>query len=922
MDQFSYLSNAGIGYVEELYHLYRQDPSQIDSQWQDFFRGFDFAQQHGNGSSISSGSIGQALDAGRLNKEISVLNLIYAYRSRGHLFAQLNPILPGKAHTPTLDLSHFGLTEADLDSSFQAGSQIGLGSATLRSIVQLLQDTYCRSIGAEYKFIRNPERTSWLEQRMETSRNITAFSLEEKKTILRKIGQANTLEVFMHRKFVGQKRFSLEGAEAIIPALDATIVEGSNLDIREFVVGMAHRGRLNVLTNILQKEYDNIFQEFSGEGLSDSVFEGDVKYHLGYSTDTTLSNGKTVHLSLVPNPSHLEAVNPVVTGVARAKMDHLYQSDPRAICPILIHGDASLAGQGVIYEMIQMAELKGYQTGGTIHIVINNQVGFTTNPSDARSSTYCTDIAKVTLSPVFHVNGDDIEAVTHVCKLAILYRQTFQSDVFVDIICYRKYGHNEGDEPRYSQPLMYESIAKHDNPFLVYQKQLLQEGAINQEYIDGLKKELDDNLNKELEESKVNVYKLGEQPKRMWSGLTYSNDIHVEPNPETKVDAATLLRLAERISHIPAGFNAHKNISKLMAERLTMVQEGQKIDWAMAETLAYATLLTENNPVRITGQDVERGTFSHRHAVIKDMSTEESYTPLNNLQDQQQQLYIYNSHLSEFAVVGFEFGYSTAMPLGLTIWEAQYGDFNNGAQIIIDQFIAASKTKWQRMSGLVMLLPHGYEGGGPEHSSARLERFLQLCASNNMYVCNITTPANFFHAMRRQVKSTTRRPMIVMSPKSLLRHNLCVSTLDEFTSAQFMELIDDAKISAKKVKRVLLCSGKVYYDLLAERDQKGIDDIAIVRLEQIYPLPIDQLEELAKKYNKAKHFIWVQEEPENMGAWSFIQRKLAFLKIEGITRKESASPAAASMAQHVSQQDDIVRKALNLIPQHAMALSS
>lgn len=897
-----YLSNAEISYIDNLYQTYQTNPDGVDTSWRRFFEGFDFARE--NGGEGASPAPESAL------REIKVLNLINAYRSRGHLFAQTNPILPNKAFEPTLAIENFGLTTADLDQVFQVGAEIGQGPAPLRDIIARLEATYCRSIGAEYRYVRRPDRVQWLETRMEATKNQPAFTVEEKKHILRKIGQATKFEEFLGKKYVGQKRFSLEGGESIIPALDALIEHGAALGVEEFTMGMAHRGRLNVLANAMRKEYDEIFGHFAGKGVSDHVFDGDVKYHLGHTSKPILSNGKQVRLSLSPNPSHLEAVNPIVAGKTRALMETEYDGDSGKICPVIIHGDASLSGQGVVYELIQASQLKGYATGGTVHIVINNQVGFTTDPEDSRSSTYCTDLAKVTLSPVFHVNGEDIEAVVYVTKLAMEFRQVFKRDVFIDIICYRKYGHNEGDEPRFTQPLMYEAIAKRPTPYQVYVDKLLKEGQISEEDIKAVEKELNDYLNKEWGEYQVNEYKLLDAPKDRWQGVAFYDDVNVEPNQPTGVEEATLKFIAERITDIPDGFNLHRNVAKLVADRKAMVFERDKIDWGMGEHLAFGSILMEGRRIRLSGQDAERGTFSHRHAVVHDMTNDARYTPLQNLQEEQGVFNVYNSLLSEYAVLGFDLGYAAALPHALTIWEAQYGDFANGAQIIIDQFLSSAKAKWQRLSGITLLLPHGYEGGGPEHSSARPERFLILCAQNNMYVCNITTPANFFHALRRQVHNVSRRPLVVFSPKSLLRLPECTSSLRDFTQGTFQEVIDDVKADPLKVTRVVFTSGKLYYDLAAQRDKLDKTDVAIVRLEQMYPFPQAQLDAIVQKYSLAASYVWAQEEPENMGPWSFILRKFRSVSLELVSRKEAASPATATMAQHLSQQEYIIKKSL------------
>ncbi len=919
MDTLSYLSNAEIGSIDALYTSYQKDPASVPHEWARFFEGFDFAlTKYPNRSSNGAAKTAGTANYEQVEKEISVLNLITAYRVRGHLFAEINPILPRPAYKPNLDLENFNLTERDLDTAFQAGSSLGMGPAKLRDIIAHLKQTYCGHIGVEYRFIRIPEIIQWMESRMESARNTPNFSNAEKKHILRKLGQATTFESYIHRKFVGQKRFSLEGAEALIPALDGVIEFGAQIGIKEFVIGMAHRGRLNVLTNIMQKEYDQVFGEFEGKGLADSVFDGDVKYHMGFSSDPVLTNGKTVHLSLAPNPSHLEAVDPVVIGMARAKMDNLYGDDHDMICPILIHGDASVAGQGLVYETIQMSRLDGYEVGGTIHIVINNQVGFTTSQRDARSSTYCTDVGKVTLSPVFHVNGDDPEALVYVTKLAVAFRQDFNRDVFIDIICYRKYGHNEGDEPRFTQPLMYKAIEGHKTPFAVYSDKLLAEGSITPEELKKLEQDLAAYLDKEYQEAKSRPAetKLDTKLARHWKEFRFYDDVTTEPNPDTRVKKDVLEKLTTALTTIPSDFSPHPTLKKLLGQRAEMVQKTDRIDWGMGETLAYASLLAEEFEVRLSGQDVERGTFSHRHSVLKDMNDEHMYVPLRNLNlPKQGRFHVYNSLLSEFAVMGFEYGYCSAAPETLTIWEAQFGDFVNGAQTIIDQFLSASKSKWLRMNGLVLLLPHGYEGQGPEHSSARPERFLQLCSQNNMYVCNLTTPANLFHAFRRQLLTPYRRPLIIFSPKSLLRHPKCVSGMNEFTSQNFVEVFDDGLVDPKKVTRLVFTFGKLYYDLVEQRDAFKKDDTALIRIEQLYPWPKDQLEALIKKYPKAKTYIWAQEEPENMGAWGFVLRRWRELPLEVVARKSASSPATGSSSQHAKQQQYVIKKALDLPPE-------
>ena len=710
----------------------------------------------------------------------------------------------------------------------------------------------------------------------------------------------------MHTKYVGQKRFSLEGAESLIPALDALIERGADLGVEEYVMGMAHRGRLNVLANIFNKTYKEIFTEFEGKEYEDALFDGDVKYHLGFTSEQECDNGKKVKMSLSPNPSHLEAVDPVVEGISRAKIDEKYAGNNKKLVPILIHGDAALAGQGVVYEVIQMAQLEGYKTGGTIHIAINNQIGFTTNYLDARSSTYCTDIAKVTLSPVFHVNGDDVEAVVHAMQIAAEYRQKFGKDVFIDLLCYRKYGHNEGDEPRFTQPLLYKAISKHKNPREIYNQKLMSEGVVEaniaKEMEAKFKLLLQDRFDESKEVEKAFITPFMEQE---WEGFQKAQSEDFDASPETGVAKDDLLAVAEKLYNIPEEKQLFKKSQRLLSDRKKMVEETDKLDWAMGELLAYGTLLQEGHPVRISGQDVERGTFSHRHAVLKLEESEQKICPLNSVSDAAK-FTAFNSLLSEYGVLGFDYGYAMAMPNSLTIWEAQFGDFSNGAQIMLDQFISAAEDKWKMMNGLVMLLPHGYEGQGAEHSSARMERYLQLCAQHNMQMVNCTTPANFFHVLRRQLKRNFRKPLVVFTPKSLLRHPQCVSSVEDFTKGGFQEIIDDT-IDASSVKKLVLCSGKLYYELLQAREENNRKDVAIVRMEQLYPLPEKQINAIIEKYNP-EQLIWAQEEPENMGAWSHILRNLRHLPFEVAARSESAATASGSSKRSAKRQQAIIEQ--------------
>lgn len=896
MDKFSYLGNGDIEAVEQLYQQFIADKTSVDPSWQQFFGGFEFARKNYE----ETGEI-----PGNVQKEFNVINLINGYRSRGHLFTQTNPVRERRQYRPPLAPETFGLAQSDLDTVFHAGNEIGIGPAKLRDIIAHLEQTYCQSIGAEYMYIRKPEIISWLQERMERSRNTPNFTPEQKKVILNKLNQAVVFENFLHTKFVGQKRFSLEGLETLIPALDTVMEHGADLGIEDFVVGMAHRGRLNVLANILNKTYEHIFTEFEGALSDDSLFDGDVKYHMGYSSDQLSNSGKRVHISLTPNPSHLEAVNPVVEGITRAKIDTLHQGDNSKACPILIHGDAAIAGQGIVYEVIQMSQLDGYKTGGTVHIVTNNQVGFTTNYLDGRSSTYCTDVAKVVLSPVFHVNGDDVEAVVFTCMMAMEFRQKFHRDVFIDILGYRKYGHNEGDEPRFTQPLLYKAIAKHPNPREIYVNKLMEQGAIDAALGKEMEQRFKQLLQEKLDEAKQNEKaKITSFLEGQWKGQRMAKAEDFEASPVTAVDKTTFLDIAKKITALPAGQKFFNKIENIFRDRAAMIEK-DAYDWAMGELMAYATLMSEGTNVRFSGQDVERGTFSHRHAVVKVEDSEEEYVPLNNF-GAKSKLNIYNSLLSEYAVLGFEYGYAMAVPGALTIWEAQFGDFFNGAQIIIDQFLSCAEYKWRRMNGLVLLLPHGYEGQGPEHSSARMERFLQLCAENNMQIVNCTTPANQFHALRRQIRRDFRKPLICFTPKKLLRYPSCVSSVEEFTNGGFREVIDDSAVDPKAVKRIAFCSGKVYYDLSEDRAKKGVTDTAIIRLEQVYPLPLTQLRALLKKYSKATEFFWVQEEPENMGAWSFVQRVFRDVPLTYIGRDEAASPATGFSKKHGKEQQDIL----------------
>ncbi|MGE0567484.1 MAG: 2-oxoglutarate dehydrogenase E1 component, partial [Bacteroidia bacterium] len=896
MDKFSYLGTSDVNAIEELFLQYQNDPQSVDKTWQDFFKGFEFARVD-----YSSGGVIPE----NVSKEFKVINLINGYRSRGHLFTKTNPVRQRRTYNPTLDLENFGLSTKDLETVFQAGEQIGIGASKLKDIVAYLEITYCASIGVEFSFLRNPAESTWLQERIERSKNVPKYSKDEKKVILNKLVQATSFENFLATKFVGQKRFSLEGGESFLPALNTLMEYGVKSGIADFVIGMAHRGRLNVLANIMNKPTKDIFAEFEGMPSEDMQFNGDVKYHMGYSSDLISDSGMPVHISLTPNPSHLETVNPVVEGIVRAKIETRHNGDNKKVCPILVHGDAAVAAQGVVYEVIQMSQLDGYKTGGTIHFVINNQVGFTTNYIDGRSSTYCTDIAKVVLSPVFHVNGDDVEALCLVAQLAIDYRQKFGKDVFIDILCYRKYGHNEGDEPRFTQPLLYKEIAAHPNPKDVYARKLVSEGSFTEDEIKAVEKNFKDVLEQNLDEAKktekAKVTSFLEGP---WKGIKMAGKSDFDQSPDTAVDKKIFLDLANKSTLLPTDKKFFNKTIKLFNDRQNMIKN-DNYDWAMGELLAYATLMQEGHNVRFSGQDVERGTFSHRHAVIKMEDSEEEYIPLDHM-DVKGKLNIYNSLLSEYGVLGFEYGYSYASPNSLTIWEAQFGDFFNGAQIIIDQYLSSSEYKWRRMNGLVVLLPHGYEGQGPEHSSARMERFLQMCAEDNMQIVNATTPAQQFHVLRRQLKRSFRKPLICFTPKKLLRYPACVSRLEDFTKGRFQEVIDDTEVKAKDVKRVAFCSGKIYYELLEQRAKEGVNDVAFVRVEQLYPFPKKQIEAVLEKYKNASQFLWVQEEPENMGAWRFINHYFCSLNLKYVGREEAASPATGFGKRHAKESEEIM----------------
>jgi 2-oxoglutarate dehydrogenase E1 component len=926
MKDFQYITNAHPSYIEGLYNDFVKDPNSVDTEMRKFFEGFDFAVSSGQSVPIAIGSKEQlANGSGAVThtsplttidwmSEIRVYRMILGYRNKGHLLADTNPVRKRKDRGANIELSFYGFTEADLDKTFNAGNLIGLGATTLKKIITHLEKCYAGHLGIEFKYISDQKKIDWLTNAVEKSM-LQPVALPQKKRILQKLNEGVMFEKFLHTKYIGQKRFSLEGGETTIAALDAIINTAADNTVQEVVIGMAHRGRLNVLANIMGKTYEQIFSEFEGTSTPDTTMgSGDVKYHLGFSAEVKTANNKAINLKLCPNPSHLEAVDPVVIGFARSKADILYKSDYDKILPVLIHGDASIAGQGIVYEVLQMSGLPGYYTGGTIHFVINNQIGFTTDFDDARTADYCTSVAAMVQAPVFHVNGDDAEAVVKAAEIATLYRQEFNSDIFIDMVCYRKHGHNEGDEPKFTQPQLYALIDKHLNPREVYTQYLIENGEADaKELAKEMEQKFLADLQERLDEVKQNPLPYNyQQPELVWKSLRKAKPEDFDASPVTAIKDADFKILFDGLMKWPEGFKPLKKIDKLIQDKLKLFNDEKKVDWATGELMAYASLLTEGKDVRMSGQDVKRGTFSHRHAVIYDETNNKGYNRLNHFNDTQQPFRIFNSLLSEYAVLGFEYGYSMANPNALVIWEAQFGDFCNGAQTMIDQFIAAGETKWQRMNGVVMLLPHGYEGQGPEHSSARMERFLQMCAELNMTLTNVTTAANFFHLLRRQLTWPFRKPLINFSPKANLRLPASYSLMSEFTSGGFKEVIDDAVVkNAGEVKKVLLCSGKMYFDL-AERQQKdNRTDVAIIRLEQIHPLPQKQLDELYKKYSKAIWY-WVQEEPLNMGAATFLRMNVKNINFYIISRQASASTASGYSKVHAKEQGQIVDTAFSI----------
>ena len=887
-------SNVSPEWLEEQYQLWKSDPDKVSLDWQAFFQGFDLAQQ------------APATDRDLAAKNSAVDSLIYRYRDLGHLQAATDPLTPERTDHRELTLAAFGLTEADLKRTFYP-LRFPHQSATLQEIIELLEETYCGVIGVEFMHIQDPHKRDWLKQRMEEKRNRADFSRDEQLHILKKLQESTLFEAFLHRKFLGQKRFSLEGGEVIIPLLDSLLIQAAQRGVSDLLMGMAHRGRLNVLANIFNKPLENLFAEFKDNLELAFVGDGDVKYHKGYSCDLTLETGGSIHLSLAANPSHLEAVDPVVIGKCRARHVSYGPGGKKRVLPVLIHGDAAFAGQGLVTEVLNLSQIDGYQSGGTFHLVLNNQIGFTTSPVHARSTLYATDVAKMLMVPIFHVNGEDPEAVVYATNLALEYRQEFGEDVVVEVICYRRHGHNEGDEPFFTQPLMYGKIRKRPPLHEIYAERLVAAG-IARETIDESAGQITRRLDEALEQGPKAQTDVGFQAK--WTGV--QRDYSPE-EPETKVPAETLKKLAGRLAHLPETFNAHQKIARMLKRREESVMQGEGIDWANAESLAFASLLTENTPVRLSGQDSRRGTFNQRHSTLVDQKTGQLYVPLAFLEKGQAAIQIYNSMLSEAAVLGLEYGYSLESPNALTIWEAQFGDFANGAQVIIDQFIGTSGTKWDRSSGLVMFLPHGYEGQGPEHSSARIERYMNLCAGNNMHVVYPSTPAQFFHLLRRQCKLPYRRPLIVFTPKSLLRLPACSSTLQELSDGAFQAFIPCA-IPDDEVKTLLLCSGKIFYEIQAAIEEAGRNDVGVMRVEQLYPLHEEKLQEMLSRYSKASRVAWVQEEPKNMGPWPHLHTSLIRAlgrEPDYCGRRPASAPAVGSHRRHREEQQQIIDSALN-----------
>jgi 2-oxoglutarate dehydrogenase E1 component len=904
MDKFSFLNSAHTSFFAEMYDQYLESPDSLEPSWKAFFQGFDFGLENANITLEEK----KFEVPENIKQEFKVVNLINAYRQRGHLFTITNPVRERRKYSPTLDIENFGLKETDLELVFSAGEIVGIGPSKLKVIINKLKNIYCESIGLEYMYIRDPLKVRWIQSFINVNGNKPNFSKSEKLLILDSLNKAYTFENFLQKKYVGQKRFSLEGGEALIPAIDFLINSAAEKGVEEFIMGMSHRGRLSTLANIFGKSSRDIFGEFEGKDYEEDIFDGDVKYHLGWTSERTSPSGKKININLAPNPSHLESVDPIVQGIARAKLENDFDNDTNKVLPIIVHGDAAIAGQGVVYEVIQMSRLKGYSTGGTIHLIVNNQVGFTTNYLDARSSTYCSDVGKVTLSPVLHVNSDDVEAVIHAVTFALEYRNRFKRDVFIDLLGYRKYGHNEGDEPRFTQPKLYKFISGHPNPRDIYASKLMGQGIINDDHVSKIESKYFSNLEDELTDSKKKEKtKITPFMQEVWGGFKRVDENKMLEDYLTSSSKEDILNVAKSITSLPNKSFLRK-IIKLFDSREKSIFENGKVDWAMAELLAYGTLLTEGFNVRLSGQDIERGTFSHRHAVLKSEDSEEEYLPLNNIDSKNKGLFsIYNSPLSEYGILGFDYGYALASPNCLTIWEAQFGDFSNGAQIIIDQYISSAEDKWKLQNGIVLYLPHGYEGQGAEHSSARMERYLQLCAKDNMYAANCTTPSNLFHLLRRQMLTKFRKPLILFTPKSLLRHPKVVSNIDDLTKSKFIPVITDSEIDPTNAASLVFCSGKFYFDLIDYREKNNIKNVAIIRIEQLFPLPVKLIISEIKKFSNAKDIVWAQEEPRNMGAWNHIQTYHPIAKnMRPATRRFYGSTASGSYTRFERRHNQVI----------------
>jgi 2-oxoglutarate dehydrogenase E1 component len=905
MDKFSFLNAAHTGFISDLYEQYQKNPDAIEPSWRSFFQGYDLANEN---YSLTDEEVSVEIPE-EVRKEFLVIDLINGYRTRGHLFTKTNPVRERRKYKPTLDIDNFGLSNKDLSTVFNAGEILGMGASSLSEIIAHLELIYCDSIGVEYMYVRNPEELKWWQSRLNIKAKQLNFDVEAKKYILTKLNQASTFESFLQTKYVGQKRFSVEGGETLIPGISVALRDAAEkYGVEECVLGMAHRGRLNTLVNIFKKPVRDLFSEFEGKDFEDQDIDGDVKYHLGLTLSKEYKGGQKMKMNLVPNPSHLETVDAVAEGIVRAKVDLDYNGDNGKILPILVHGDAAIAGQGIVYEIAQMMTLNGYKTGGTIHVVVNNQVGFTTNYFDARSSTYCTDVAKVTLSPVLHVNADDAEAVCYAMEMAVEYRMKFKKDIYIDLLGYRKYGHNEGDEPRFTQPKLYKAISKHKNAKEIYTEKLIKEGSISADFVKEITDEFKTHLEAEfLESKKKTTSKIQEFMPEVWDGFVRKQLQDMLQPVDTTYSVEALKNIAKVISNTPEGHKFVRKAERILKGREKMVFEENALDWGTAENLAYGTLLEEGFNIRISGEDVERGTFSHRHAIMRDEETLERVNLLNTNANNKGEMTIFNSHLSEYGVLGFDYGYAMAAPNTLTIWEAQFGDFANGAQIVFDQYISSAEDKWKLQNGLVMLLPHGYEGQGPEHSSGRIERFLQSSAIDNWTIANCSTPSNIYHILRRQMKRNFRKPLVIFTPKSLLRLPKAVNTIEELANGSFKEVIDDT-IDASKVKKMVFCTGKFYYDLLAEREQLEREDVALVRIEQLFPLHNDQIKEIMDKYPNVERYVWAQEEPKNMGSWSYMLERFELAKLECASRDYHSAPAAGSSARYKRRHQKVLDK--------------